>query len=86
MPDLAAVMKINPRLKVMMHAGYYDLATPFFAAEYELDHLPLPAALRQNIEVHHYAAGHMMYDDPAALRALHDSVARLILATDNLAH
>ena len=86
MPDLAAVMKINPRLKVMMHAGYYDLATPFFAAEYELDHLPLPAALRQNIEVHHYAAGHMMYDDPAALRALHDSVAKFIRATDNLTH
>ena len=51
-----------------------------------VDHLPLPATLRQNIEVHHYPAGHMMYDDPASLRALHDSVAKFIRATDNLAH
>lgn len=84
MPDLAFAMKANPRLKVQMHAGYYDLATTFFAAEFELDQLPLPAALRSNIEVQHYPAGHMMYDDPASLKRLHDEVARFIRATDNL--
>lgn len=84
MPDLAAAMKINPRLKVQMHAGYYDLATTFFAAEFELEQLSLPPALRNNIEVRHYPAGHMMYDDPASLKLLHDEVARFIRATDNL--
>ncbi|WP_374566734.1 S10 family peptidase [Ideonella sp.] len=84
MPDLAAAMKVNPRLKVQMHAGYFDLATTFFAAEFELDQLPLPAALRSNIEIQHYPAGHMMYDDPASLRTLHDEVAKFIRATDNL--
>jgi carboxypeptidase C (cathepsin A) len=84
MPDLAFAMKINPRLKVQMHAGYYDLATTFFAAEFELEQLSLPAALRTNIEVRHYPAGHMMYDDPASLKHLHDEVARFIRATDNL--
>ena len=34
MPDLANAMKTNPQFKVMLHAGYYDLATPFFAATY----------------------------------------------------
>jgi carboxypeptidase C (cathepsin A) len=34
-PDLAEAMKTNPRLKVMVNGGYYDLATPFFAAQYE---------------------------------------------------
>ena len=29
--DLATAMKTNPRLKVMVNGGYYDLATPFFA-------------------------------------------------------
>jgi carboxypeptidase C (cathepsin A) len=78
MPDLAAAMTTNPRLKVAMHAGLYDLATPFFAAEYELLQLRVPAALRQNIEVHHYPAGHMMYDDPASLKLLHDNVVHFL--------
>ena len=30
MPDLANAMKNNPNLKVMLNAGYYDLATPYF--------------------------------------------------------
>ncbi len=83
MPDLATAMLVNPRLKVAMHAGYFDLATPFFAAEYELNHLTIPAALAANIEVHHYPAGHMMYDDPASLATLHDNVARFVRETDN---
>jgi carboxypeptidase C (cathepsin A) len=83
MSDLATAMLVNPGLKVATHAGYFDLATPFFAAEFELNHLPIPAALAANIEVHHYPAGHMMYDDPASLAALHDNVARFVRETDN---
>jgi carboxypeptidase C (cathepsin A) len=86
MPDLAAAMSRNPKLRVSVHAGIFDLATPFFAAEYELDHLPIGASLRANIEVHRYPAGHMMYDDPASLSTLHDSVAKFVRETDNLAH
>ena len=86
MPDLAAALLTNPRLKISMQAGLYDLATPFFAAEYELLHLPIHAALRANIEVHLYPAGHMMYDDPASLSRLHDSVANFVRQTDNLRH
>lgn len=78
LPDLATAMITNPRLRVQMHAGLYDLATPFAAAEYELQHLPIPDALRANITVHRYPAGHMMYDDPASLKALHDDVARFV--------
>src|SRR5699024_5057008 len=36
MGDLARAMKANPDLKVMLNGGYYDLATPFFTAEYEM--------------------------------------------------
>ena len=32
MPDLAVAMKQNPNLKVQLNGGYYDLATPYFAA------------------------------------------------------
>lgn len=78
MPDLAAVMRTNPRLKVATYMGYYDLATTFFAAEYELAQLPIPPALRANIEFHLFPAGHMMYDDPPSLKALHDHIARFV--------
>src|SRR3546814_14242621 len=54
MPDLANAMKINPNLKVQMLGGYYDLATPYFAAKYELQHLPIAAAQQANIEMHFY--------------------------------
>ncbi len=40
MLDLAVAMKQNPNLKVQLNGGYYDLATPYFAAVYELRQLP----------------------------------------------
>jgi len=44
-------MKQNPNLKVQLNGGYYDLATPYFAAVYELRQLPIQSALRGNIEM-----------------------------------
>jgi carboxypeptidase C (cathepsin A) len=78
MTDLATAMKTDPGLKVFMNGGYYDLATPFFAAEYELDHLPIPDKLRGNISTALYPSGHMVYAHEESLKALHDNVARFI--------
>jgi carboxypeptidase C (cathepsin A) len=80
MPDLAAAMKHNPNLKVLMHGGYYDLATPYFAAKYELDHLPIPDALAQNIAMHFYPTGHMVYLNEPSLAALAASTGAFIRA------
>lgn len=77
-PDLAFAMKTNPNLKVMMNGGYFDLATPFFAAVYELQQLPIQAALQKNIEMHFYTSGHMVYAHEPDLKALHDNVAAFI--------
>lgn len=73
--DLADAMKQNPRLKVMVNGGYYDLATPFFAAEYEDKHLPIPQALAKNIQYAWYESGHMVYVNDESLKQLHDRVA-----------
>lgn len=81
MPDLANAMKVNPNLKVQLHAGYYDLATPFFQGVYEMKHLPIPAALQGNIEYRFYDSGHMVYAKESSLKALHDSVADFIHRT-----
>ncbi len=39
--DLAEAMSKNPNLKILVMNGYYDLATPFFAAEYTFNHMGL---------------------------------------------
>jgi carboxypeptidase C (cathepsin A) len=86
MPDLATAMKTNPNLKVYLNGGYYDLATPFFAADYEMHHLPIPASLEGNISYSWYPSGHMVYAHEASLKQLHDNVARFIGQTDNVKH
>jgi carboxypeptidase C (cathepsin A) len=84
MVDLAGAMKYNPGLKVMVNAGYFDLATPFFEGVYEMQHLPIPANLQKNIEFKFYESGHMVYAHEASLKGLHSNVAAFILATQNL--
>ncbi len=84
MPDLAMAMKTNPDLKVYLNGGYYDLATPYFAADYEMHHLPIPASLDANISTSWYPSGHMVYAHLPSLKQLHDNVARFIGQTDNV--
>ncbi len=69
--DLVAAMIANPHMVVQVENGYYDMATPFFPAEFTMSHLGLPARLQQNITLKYYQAGHMMYlrdEDRVALR------------------
>lgn len=84
MPDLAKAMKTNPDLKVLLNGGYYDLATPFFAADYEMHHMPISPALMNNIRYAWYPSGHMVYAHVPSLKLLHDNVARFIEQTDNV--
>jgi carboxypeptidase C (cathepsin A) len=83
MPDLANAMKYNPNLKVLLNAGYFDLATPFYEGMYEMHHLQIPASLQANIEYHYYRSGHMVYANEASLKQLHDNVAAFIRKTDS---
>ena len=60
-PSLRRAMIMNPDLKVWVLNGYYDLATPFYAAEYTFTHMDLPERHKKNISMTYYEAGHMMY-------------------------
>jgi carboxypeptidase C (cathepsin A) len=84
MPDLANAMKINPNLRVQLHAGYFDLATPYYQGVYEMHHLPIPADLQSHIEYAFYDSGHMVYAKDDSLKALHDNTAAFIRRTSNL--
>jgi carboxypeptidase C (cathepsin A) len=81
MPDLAYSMKSNPRMKVMLAGGYYDLATPFFEGMYEMHHLQIPDKLQANISYHYYESGHMVYVNEGVLKQFHTDVAAFINGT-----
>ena len=83
MPDLAYRMKMNPKMKVMLAGGYYDLATPYFEGIYEMHHLPMPKVLQSNISYHYYEAGHMIYVREDILKQFHADVASFIKSTES---
>ena len=83
MLDLAIAMKYNPKLKILLNAGYFDLATPFYEGVYEMQHLPIPLDLYKNIQFQFYESGHMVYAHEASLKAIHDNVAAFIRESDN---
>lgn len=67
---LRAALAKNPYLKVFVAMGYYDLATPHFAAQYTLAHMDIDPSLRGNIHTADYEAGHMLYLDIKSLAKL----------------
>jgi carboxypeptidase C (cathepsin A) len=71
-------MTLNPFLRVFVAKGYYDLATPFFAADYTFDHLNLDPSLRSHLSGSYYEAGHMMYVHLASLAKLKQDVAQFL--------
>jgi carboxypeptidase C (cathepsin A) len=73
---LREAMSKNPSLRVFVASGYYDLATPYFATDYTVSHLGLDPALRDNVQVRYYEAGHMMYIHHPSLVRLKEDVAR----------
>ncbi|MGH9703179.1 MAG: peptidase S10, partial [Candidatus Acidiferrales bacterium] len=77
-PDLAAVMISNPHLRVQVENGYFDMATPFFATEYTMEHLGLPKELQSHITEDYYDAGHMMYLHEDSRTHLHSNVSNFI--------
>jgi carboxypeptidase C (cathepsin A) len=76
--DLAEALQRNTHLQVLLNSGIYDLATPYYAAEYTMDHLGLPKELRDHIQIVEYDAGHMMYVHPESLAKLKSSIVSFI--------
>ncbi|MFZ1749325.1 MAG: peptidase S10 [Saprospiraceae bacterium] len=72
--ELRLAMVKNPFMKVLICNGYYDLATPFFASEYTIDHMFLPEQHKKNISMKYYQAGHMMYIEKESLKQFTDDV------------
>jgi carboxypeptidase C (cathepsin A) len=76
-------MKRNPKLKVLLMGGYYDLGCTFFGAIYEDKHLQIPQSLQSNINYKFFQTGHMVYVTTPALKELHDATADFIRNTED---
>ncbi|MBN3727191.1 S10 family peptidase [Burkholderia sp. Ac-20379] len=69
--DLAAVMALNPDLKVLSANGFYDFVTPFYQTMLDLQQMPLENAdVRKNLSARFYPSGHMVYLDGGSRTAL----------------
>jgi carboxypeptidase C (cathepsin A) len=75
---LRTALARNPYLKVFVAMGYYDMATPYFAAHYTLQHISLDPTLLRNISTSYYEAGHMMYIDEKSLSKLRTDVEKFM--------
>ncbi|MBA3850340.1 MAG: peptidase S10, partial [Opitutus sp.] len=71
----------NPFMKVWVANGYYDLATPYFATDWTFRHMNLPPAVRGNVSMTYYEAGHMMYTHVDSLQKLKADFSQWINAT-----
>jgi carboxypeptidase C (cathepsin A) len=60
-PRLRQALTKNRDLRVLVACGYYDLATPYLAAEYTFSHLGAEPELAKHVSFAYYDAGHMMY-------------------------
>jgi carboxypeptidase C (cathepsin A) len=76
--NLRNALAKNPHLKIFVAYGYYDMATPFYAAHYNLHHISIDPMLLRNISTGYYEAGHMMYIDEKQLIKMRADIGKFI--------
>ena len=81
---LRSTMAKNPYLKVLVAAGYYDMATPFHGIEMNMWHLAYDPSYTQRFAFEYYEGGHMMYIRPSAHKKLADDIAKFITSTERV--
>jgi carboxypeptidase C (cathepsin A) len=81
--SLRDAMTKNPALKVYVGSGYYDFATPYFTASYDIEHMFLRPELKQNIKQYFYTSGHMYYINKVDMIKFKKDVSKFFDATLN---
>jgi len=78
-PSLERAFAKNPDMHLFVAMGYYDMATPYWAVQYTLDHMAVEPKIRSGrIQTEHFTAGHMMYIDAASMKKLREGLRRFI--------
>jgi carboxypeptidase C (cathepsin A) len=66
--QLREILALDPKLKVLVGHGLFDLATPYFASKILLDQLPAYAS-PERVKLVVYPGGHMFYSRDASRQA-----------------
>ncbi|MGH6778535.1 MAG: S10 family peptidase [Bradyrhizobium sp.] len=75
--DLREILALDPKLKVLVAHGLFDLATPYFGSQIVLDQLP-PFASSERVKLVVYPGGHMFYSRQASRQAMRSEVEALM--------
>jgi carboxypeptidase C (cathepsin A) len=66
--DVRQILALDPKLKLLVGHGLFDLATPYFGSKIQLDQLPAYASA-DRVKLVVYPGGHMFYSREASRRA-----------------
>jgi carboxypeptidase C (cathepsin A) len=75
--ELRQILALDPKLKVLVAHGLFDLATPYFGTKMVLDQLPAFAS-PPRVKLVVYPGGHMFYSRDASRQALRSEVEALM--------
>ena len=73
--SITEVMNKNPKFRVVVGSGIYDMKTTTGAAEYLVAQSGWP---KTQVRISHYEGGHMAYTNESALRKFTDDVRALV--------
>jgi carboxypeptidase C (cathepsin A) len=75
--QLRQILALDPKLKLLVAHGLFDLATPYFGSKILLDQLPAYAS-PERVRLVVYPGGHMFYSRDAARQAFRNEVQALM--------
>lgn len=75
--DLRQALAIDPRMKLLVAHGLFDLATPYYGSKIVLDQLPAYAG-PQRVKLVVYPGGHMFYSRDGSRQAFRSEVEALM--------
>jgi carboxypeptidase C (cathepsin A) len=76
--DLQDALLQNPHMRVQFLSGYYDLATPFFSADYTIDRMNLSPEVRENVTHLYFPSGHMIYHNRDSAKKMSEAIAKFV--------
>jgi carboxypeptidase C (cathepsin A) len=79
--DLEQGVRLNPTMRVLFLESYFDLAGVFFSAADDVAHMQIDPALRGNLKMKFYEAGHAIFTEDAIQAQLRADMDELLDAT-----
>jgi carboxypeptidase C (cathepsin A) len=77
MSEVRQILALDPKFKLVLAHGLFDLATPYFGSKIQLDQLPAYAT-PERVKLVVYPGGHMFYSRDASRQALRAEAEKLI--------